>query len=774
MSENNLRITNTLVVRLMGTLILALLLLVAPATALAQDNAPDGAPAAEPDATDGKLNDGALEFGVWWVVDYPPAGAGGSDLPATAPDALGLRNYLTSNCKFSFLGICWINWPTPQWTPRFVYGNSNAWSTDWRRSANGGSEHVYIDSIDLAYFAGHGSTNGIIFGAGSPAPVTVTKNDALGAWGTNDADWLGLAACNVLDDPYSNLQGWANAMNGLRLLLGFKTVMNDVPHGEEFGRYIRDGYSFTQAWFKAADKLQSQNRVARVMAEEQAHFNDTWVHHPFATAVDSDFYWWTHTVGSEPARSVDVAAINGEMPLLRVQPLALDEAESQIVNLGNAFGVDVSPPTTPTQQISLRQLVAASDVFYSEDGQLEMDNNYGLFLHADMANLWTTNSELGRQAAAGVAMQAIDEEVAKEVADAFLQQNGLARADAEFYEVASDVLSSAQDEARGGNGHGSVAVVNDTNMNYQVIYSRIISYTPTINGRAADEPVEFSVMGPGSKFKIYVSTQAPARASFAEFVDEAVIGGMGGYREIQTPAEAAAARELQMVQMLSIGVIEKLFQNFEAIVALDHIPLAPSEVVGREIVASTPAYWEGAIGFNQSELIPIYALEVRNTLRNPDQSTYVVSSTTNIPVEASYMAPLAWISTTTDLTQNLTPGEVIALEALDASKTLVELGLDPNPNDGNPLNFVLGTGEVTYDWYLNTVSPENTLGAGRFLNYTVDLVKGVDAKDNAVGTQRIILVVTDTGKDSEPFTSEAVVTFKAVPPVFLPAVELPQ
>ncbi len=689
---------------------------------------------------------------------------------ASGGSRITLRDYLTSTCKLRILGVCWVNWPSPSWTSRFVYGNTNAWSTDWRRSANGGSENSYIDTIDLAYFAGHGSANGIIFGVGSPAPATVTKNDGLTSWGTADADWLGLAACNVLDDPYSNLQGWANAMNGVRLLLGFKTVMNDVPHGEEFGRYIRDGYSLTQAWFKAADKLQSQNRVARVLAEEQAHFNDTAAHHAIATVVDSDFYWWTHTVGSEPARHVDVAAINGEMPVLRVQPLGLDEAVSQVNNLGAAFGVDVSAPTTPTQNVSLRQIVAETDVFYSQDGQLEMDNDYGLFLHADMANLWTTDSALSRQADAGVAMQAIDEEVARRVADAFLQQNGLARADAQFYEVAEDVLSFAPD-ARGANSERSGAVVHDEPMNYQVIYSRIISYTPTIDGRAADAPVEFSVMGPGSKFKIYVSTQAPTRASFAEFVDEAVIGGMGGYRAIQTPAEAAAARQLQMVQMLSMEVIEKLFANLEAIVALDQIPLAPDEVVSREIVSSTPAYWEGAIGFNQAELIPVYALEVRNTMRNPDQSTYVVSSTTYIPVEASYMAPLARISTTASLDEPLAPGAVIPLEALDASKTLVELGLDPSPNDGAPLNFVLGSGEVTYDWYLNEVSENSKVGTGRFLNYTVDLVKGVDVKEGAIGTQRIILIVTDTAKDSEPFSSQAVVTFQAVPPVFLPSIQ---
>ena len=765
MSENNLRIVYPITLKLLGALTLALLLWMTPAVTLAQDSAPD----ASPDATDGKVNDSTREFGVWWVEDYAPAGAGGSDLPATRPDALGLRDYLTSTCKLRILGVCWVNWSSPAWTSRFVYGNTNAWSTDWRRSANGGSENSYIDTVDLAYFAGHGSTNGIIFGVGSPAPTTVTKNDALTSWGTADADWLGLAACNVLDDPYSNLQGWANAMNGVRLLLGFKTVMNDVPHGEEFGRYIRDGYSLTQAWFKAADKLQSQNRVARVLAEETAHFNDTAAHHALVTVVDSDFYWLTHTVGSEPARRVDVAAINGEMPVLRVQPLSLDQAVNQVNNLGAAFGVDVTVPGTGTQTVTTRQVLETSDVFYSTDGQLEMDNDYGLFLHADMANLWTTNSELSRQADGGVAMQAIDEEVARQVADAFLQENGLARTDAQFYEVASDILSTGEG-ASDATGQRTVAAVTEVAMNYQVIYSRIISYTPTIDGRAAAAPVEFSVMGPGSKFKIYVSTQAPARAAFADFVDEAVIGGMGGYRAIQTPAEAAAARELQMVQMLSSGVIEKLFANFEPIVALDHIPLSPEELVSQEIVASTPAYWEGAIGFNQKELIPVYALEVRNTLRNPDQSTYVVSSTTYIPVDAPYMAPLARISTTVDLTKNLEPGQIIALEAYDASKTLLALGLDPSPNDGSPLDFVLGSGEVTYDWYLNAVGPDSKLGSGRFLNYTADFLKGVEVKDGATGAQRIILVVTDTGKDSEPFVSEAVVTFTVAPPVFLPTV----
>lgn len=195
MSENNLRIVYPITLKLLGALTLAWPWMT-PAVTLAQNSAPD----ASPDATDGKVNYSTREFGVWWVEDYAPAGAGGLDLPATRPDVLGLRVYLTSTCKLRILGVCWVNWSSPAWTSRFVYGNTNAWSTDWRRSANGGSENSYIDTVDLAYFAGHGSTNGIIFGVGSPAPTTVTKNDALTAWGNGRCRLVGWppAMCSTI------------------------------------------------------------------------------------------------------------------------------------------------------------------------------------------------------------------------------------------------------------------------------------------------------------------------------------------------------------------------------------------------------------------------------------------------------------------------------------------------------------------------------------------------------------------------------------------------
>ncbi|MEX1020251.1 MAG: DUF6345 domain-containing protein [Litorilinea sp.] len=761
---------------LTAALVLAMALSQIPATAFAQG--------AGPDASEGRINDSAREFGVWWVEDYNPAGPGGSDLPATRPDALGLRDKLVSTCKFYLFG-CWSNWSTPPWTARFVWGNSNAWSTDWRRSQNGGSENSYIDSIDLAYFAGHGSANGIIFGANSPNPRTVTKNDALNAWGDRDLDWIGFAACNVLDNPLSNLQGWGQSMNGVRLIMGFQTVMNDVPHGVEFGRYIRDGYTMTQAWFKAADKLQSQGRVARVLAEQQAYFNDTHANHNSFTLVNWPKWYLTHPVGSEPARPVDIAQTNGQMPVLNVVPLSLAESQERVETLDSAFGVDMSQPDVEgdSETASIQRILQEGDVIYSADGQLEMDSDYGLFLHADKDNLWKLPEE--SETASGEAMMAISQEDARAIATSFLTQNNLMPKDAQFFEVLGTTLTQLQETTSAG-GEVTIQAIDQGSLNHQVIFSRIISIpvTSEVNGASITQNVEFSVMGPGAKLKMYVADSVPASVAgevgTAAFYQEAIEGGMGGYRQV-ADLSGADASAIQMVDVLPYEVIEKLFESsvLEKIVSLDHVPVAPSEVVEREIISDTLAYWEGPIGFNQGELIPVYALTIRNLMQGAgDEADYEVESTSYIPVNSTYMAPLAYISTTVNLDETVTPGDMLTFNALDASLPLTDLGLDPSPDDGFALDFALGTGEdglYIYNWYLNEVNDANRLEAvagsgGRTLEWTVPIVANFK-EGTMAGNHRIILEVVDTENSSEPNTSVAEVSVgvEGLPPTFIPS-----
>ena len=758
--------------RLTALLALVLMLASMPHAALAQS---------APDATEGRVNDSVLEFGVWWVEDYHPRGAGGSDLPATRPDALGLRDKLISTCKFSFFG-CLIQWnQQPPWTKRFEWGNGNAWPTDWRSSASGGSENSYIDSVDLAYFAGHGSKTGIYFyETGATGNTMATKSQVVNAWGDRDLDWIGLAACNVLDDPLSNLQDWGNAMNGVRLIMGFKTVMNDVPHGVEFGQYIRDGYTFTQAWFKAADKLQSQNRVARVLAEQQSYFDDKPFRHNATTVVDWPKYFKTHTVGSEPARVIDIAQLDGVMPVLQVQPLSLNEVIDRKTSLESAFGVTVTLPPTESLAVGIQAIRENGGIGYSLDAALEFDVSNGLFFHTNPDNLWVVDSPTAQMAAAGVPMMILTEDDAAKLADSFLAGAGLKPGDAQFYEVAKDTLAT-MDLVVTAAGDSVVAITNEETTNYQVIYSRIISYTPSMAVAGGSQvEIGFSVMGPGSKLKVYVDDQVRAGLSAAELTNEAVLGAMGGYRNIIDPDTAVRMGALRTVQMLPEAVILKLFDSeLEPKVALDHIPLPPGEIVSRAVLTITPAYWEGPMGYNQDELIPVYALEVENVLRDTDSTTYTVPSSTYIPVNAEYMAPLAQISTTVDLEQPVAPGDVLVFEALDASQTLAALGLDPDPGDGNPLNFNLGTdgGLFLYEWYANEVSEGAKLEPkegtnGRVLELVAANSLNVEDKEDALGTLRIILVVRDSLKTGEPNSSQDSVTVRgAVPQLMLPSVQ---
>ncbi|MFZ1754959.1 MAG: DUF6345 domain-containing protein [Caldilineaceae bacterium] len=742
-------------------------LLLTPGLVLADE--PDQQPDAPGTATGVKptADDGSLEFGVWWAEDYPPAGAGGSDLPATRPDALGLRNQLTSTCRFRLFGICIWNWPTPSWTARYVFGNSSAWEQDWKRAAAGGTENSYVDRVDLAYWAGHGSSSGILFGVGGNThdDAWLTYNDAAGAWGDGDLDWVALAACNVLDDAH--LGDWANTMNGLRLIMGFKTTMADVPHGEWFGQYIREGYSMGQAWFKAADKLQPQNKIARVLAEESWMYNDKWYNHASTDYLDNQYWYWTHRVGSEPARFVDASDIT-EMPVYAVQPLGLAEANSRWDALGSATGVTTTDFITVTTIASLsptRSALEVGNIRTSQNGELEMDENAGLFAYNNLGELWVAP---GAESANTEAVQSISATDAITIAEKFLKDNGFLPADAQYFEVAADTLTQATDAGNARSAQG-MQIVSEQTMVNQVIYSRIVTGTVTSKSRGVAETVEFSVMGPGSKLKVYVDTAVPAGLSAAALSQEAVIGALGGYRSVQQPA-VRGTNKLLTIPILPAATMAKILdlnaqkqQELESMFSLSYVPLG--NIDSRTITSSTLAYWEGPMGASQDQLIPVHAIDVRNVLTD----STVVSYTAYIPANPTFMPPLAKIESATTGTGSQIPAEVsvgmtLTLSAVDATKTLAAAGYDA------ALDFVAGSGDYLYNWYVDEVSAETKVGVGRTATFAV-AIPGEDVKaDNRAVQQTLILEVVDSNSNREPNKSYSRMTINVIPPLFLPNV----
>ncbi len=706
-------------------------------------------------------DDSQREVGVWWAEDYPPAGSGGPDLPATRPDALGLRNYLQSTCRLRIFGICIWSWPTPTWYPRYVYGNGNAWESDWTTY-----ENYYVDNVDLAYFAGHGWSGGFVMGVGGRDhnDPYVRYQDVQNKWGNRDLDWIGIAACNVLED--SHRVDWARTMRGLRLLMGFVTTMADVPHGKKFGKYIRLNYTMTQAWFRAADDLQPQGKIARVLAEETWMFNDHWYNHNSTDYYDNYYWWWTHTVGSEPARYINPDELRA-MPVFLVQPLSLDEANRQWDTLGAATGVTTTTYITESTPIAVYGAGIVQEggrIRSSEDGQLIMDENYGLFNYTNATDLWTAP---GSEPAEATAMRAISQEDAKTIADQFLTQNGLMPGDASFYEVAEETLTEGSN-APGVTASSADAVLQEQVMAHQVIYSRKVTGAAAVTGSSAAAPITFSVMGPGSKLKVYVSAQVPVSVTSASLLQEAVDGAVGGYRRVQQPADRATGAPL-MVPILPFNKVSPMVTylnkdgqpELENMFGLSVIPLP--DIKTRTIISNTVAYWEGPMGWSQDQLIPVHSIDIRNEL----QDGTVVTSTAYIPANEQFMAPLARIDKATTADGKAIPspvvyGDQLIFQAADATQTLAQAGYDA------AMDFTPGSGTYVYNWYVDTVSPETKVGTGQTLNYTVTAPQQqVKAGASQIS---IILEVVDVGTNRQPDRSYTRYVLTVVPPLFLPFV----
>ena len=700
-----------------------------------------------------ELDDGVLEVGVYYVNDYEncaPWGLG--DLGRTDDDALSLRDRLTAANYF-----LWFTYPTPRWSAPIVWGNGNAWEEDWKRNTASGTEDNWIDTVDLAYFSGHGSETGFFFGVGGNKhdDCILTAEDAQAAWGTRDNDWIGLSACNVLNDPYDpNLRRWARTMNGTRLLMGFKTVMDDVNFGNELGWHIRWGKTMPQAWFLSVNTLLPGSQIARILAEAPAYFNDRWYNHNSPTVVDSNFSWWTHQAGTSVASTVSAAssarvsrllALGGEMPVFKVAPLALADAERKYAGISQAFGLtDTTPISGVVAADIFGPLADDTKIFVSDDGDLLMDANAGNYIYIDSAQLWNGDAVFAAaiQAAANQRVQ-IDEKEAQRIADAFLAQHQLLDPGAVRGGVQTDTIEGGSYVTPTVSSASLSAIEQmlqeqPITTNYVVNYARVISYTPPVVGAAVAEPMVFDVVGPGPKLAVYVAPTVSADVSAAALVNEAVIGGQGGWRTIQ---QLFAADSSQVtVSMLPTSTVQTLYAQVGERVTLGYVPLP---AVSKEIIAFDAGLCEGPIGMEMNALINVYIATVKATLADNTTQQY----TQNIPVNPSFMAPYAQIIAPAGAESSV-PGATVKLRAADASKKLNELGYDA------ALDFALGTGNpssYTYDWYMNEISTTTTLtpvvgSGGQQVQFTVPTAVGAGKP----ATVKIILVVTDSLKQGEP------------------------
>ncbi|RME58878.1 MAG: hypothetical protein D6790_11305, partial [Caldilineae bacterium] len=293
------------------------------------------------------------------------------------------------------------------------------------------------------------------------------------------------------------------------------------------------------------------------------------------------------------------------------------------------------------------------------------------------------------------------------------------------------------------------------------IYNRYL--TATVRTRSGLAEVKIPIDGPGAKLKVYVDPNARMARVAGQTPQGAVTGAMGGWRRVKNPARAVTT-----VPLLEYGQIQKLFEQLEPQAAYNQVPFP--NPTSKSVLTHTVTGWEEQNGEGQDVIYPAYRLHARyerDFQVSPGVTeTVVFTDYTWIAANPAFMRPLAAFASQPAPDKTFKPGDVIHAEAMDASKTLADLGYDSS------LNFVMGggsAGDYTYSWRLGSADGKE-IGNGRTLDYTLtrgDLqdVKGTEAPVN------IFLVVTNTAT-SHSSLSTATNSFKvtAIAPVYLPQV----
>jgi hypothetical protein len=185
---------------------------------------------------------------------------------------------------------------------RFNWTGASSWERDFKDTETWatGLDHAYVDSVDQAFYVGHGSGAGITFESNYD-DADLVYTDVPGAWGDGDLEWMVVLSCQVLKaqhDGKSWAQRWGPAFDGLHLLLGYQTnaaANTDVAKrfaeyqlGRNFG-FVTITLPIRAAWCQAKKEQQPNDREAVVMG----------VIGPDGLSNYNDYFWSKGPVGPD-------------------------------------------------------------------------------------------------------------------------------------------------------------------------------------------------------------------------------------------------------------------------------------------------------------------------------------------------------------------------------------------------------------------------------------------------------------------------------------------
>ena len=452
------------------------------------------------------------------------------------------------------------------WTGKFRWTNWSAWEKDFKRAASGGWEESYADNADAVMLCTHGSTawdsfwgrtnHSVYFGSTVDGHHLV-PGDAYRSYGNKEAEWICFDSCSTLADRGY----WYTTFDGLHLMLGFANTMYVISYGDgrKWAEYmIDDGWwdwpkTVTQAWFSTVDDLQPQGVKARVLAEVYDNYNDYLWGQGYVSSDPSynGWYWyWDHTAGSEPP--LQTPAVDA-MLVYEVVPRQVDE--NYVREMAGKFKIE-------------GEIGQDRENFYvvQEGKVLTVDRFQGSFRYQNLKKLWVAPEEPPR-------LPHPDE--GTEIAHSFLMEAELFPGDAFFYKTVTENQVEVQTIE---NGKELIEEeVKRIAINLQAEFARHLALD-------REGEIMASVMGPGSKLKLYIGDEGE------------IIGAHGGWKDV---------RKAGMIPVVSQNEVWSLFEKYRDKITLEKVPASDN----LEIKSATLGYYERPIGESQNQLIPAWILE---------------------------------------------------------------------------------------------------------------------------------------------------------------------
>lgn len=524
---------------------------------------------------------------------YYASACGACAKPDADPDAVGFYNTISQ----------FTNW-TGNFYNKYLFCNE----VDYKSAVYSGNENTVIDTSHIHYHVGHGGAHldsinnqtitAIVFAAVLEDAKYLDAGEAASCWGDNTLDWIALRCCQLLDD--TSYKYWAETMQGLHLILGFKTVSYvDDNFGSTWANQMQKVYgvqgsltfilapsTIAQCWYNTVDLTQPTDVIARVIGETQGCYSDYLYGMGSVSAdptPDNTKYYWDHQ-----ATPVFLVGNPSNINSIIKRAIPAPNVSSNLVRqIGGAFGFGPSDP-----------VIDLGDTFVMtrpDDENPDPDNpihvltvykNSGIYNYMNLSRLWKIDAE-------------------NPVIPGIYPAGNAAQRAYEFLTDSSHINLYPGDVGSYAVGEDQIVQKNiDTSETTVYPVYRCVGYSRALEAASG---VSVPVVGPGARLKVYIDE------------DGAIMGALGNWRAVQAAGT---------VNIMSKTAAWNLFVQNGQEASLAPIYLEYDNVQ-TDLNTARVGYYEYDASKSQTELIPVWIFNV-NYYRD---GNLVMTAHTYIPAE---------------------------------------------------------------------------------------------------------------------------------------------